>query len=420
MSRAGEKAWETIRNGILRGVFLPGERLKEEELAAQTGVSRTPVREALRRLIREGLVEHAPNVGTRVIRWTEKELEDVFELRALLEGHAAERAAEMMSDETLQKLRVLTSEMELLASQGLKPESQDGIAQRNRMFHRLILEVGGGPRLGDLLSTIVSVPVLLRTFRRYSEHELRRSMQHHREILEAIEAGDGVWARAVMQAHLRAALHVVRSSRAEGDVAPLRSEVKLSSTPAMPKDAKRALVASLSKVEAKASVEVSSADPQVQEAYGTSATEEDSTTAGEVLEGLSTKLKAAQQRVVSQVLSSEVGPTIEPEPVSESLASEEDSSESAQMSEDDQSEMLSSQVNLVDPVDVSPKSATEVASDTPMKVSPESSSTATSPSEATVVGSSASSPVGIASVGSVQGSGRRVRKVETQGDSSEV
>lgn len=213
MSRAGEKAWALIRAGILQGTYPPGERLKEEELAAQTGVSRTPVREALRRLIREGLVEHAPNVGTRVIRWTEQELEDVFELRALLEGHAVARAAQEMTKTQLEELRQLATEMERMATQ--QPVPDDLIAEHNRQFHRLILEVGGGPRLGDLLSTIVSIPVLLRTFRRYSPSELSRSMLHHREIIEALEAGDSVWARAVMQAHLRAALNVVRQGRSD-------------------------------------------------------------------------------------------------------------------------------------------------------------------------------------------------------------
>lgn len=218
MSRAGERAWELIREGILRGRFAPGEHLKEEELAAHAGVSRTPVREALRRLIREGLVEHAPNVGTRVIRWTEKELDDVFELRAMLEGHAAARAAEAIGAEQLRELRQLAEEMEALALQA-NEDAQDQIADRNRSFHRIILEIGGGPRLGDLLGTVVSIPVLLRTFRRYRDEELKRSMRHHRELIDAFEARDGIWARAVMQAHLRAALHVVRSRRASGSSA---------------------------------------------------------------------------------------------------------------------------------------------------------------------------------------------------------
>ncbi|MEL6185503.1 MAG: GntR family transcriptional regulator [Myxococcota bacterium] len=212
MSRAGERAWELIREGILRGSFPPGAHLKEEELAAHAGVSRTPVREALRRLVREGLVEYAPNVGTRVIRWTEDELDDVFELRALLEGHAAARAAEIIDEDQLSKLKQLADDMEALAST-TGEEAQDQIAQKNRAFHRIILEVGGGPRLGDLLGTIVSIPVLLRTFRRYDDRELTRSMRHHRELVEAFEVRDGVWARAVMQAHLRAALNVVRVRR---------------------------------------------------------------------------------------------------------------------------------------------------------------------------------------------------------------
>lgn len=202
-----------IREGILRGTYAPGAHLKEEELAALTGVSRTPVREALRRLVREGLVEHAPNVGTRVIRWTERELDDVFELRALLEGHAAARAAREMGPEQIAELRRLAGEMEHIAHAG-DPGSFDRIADLNRGFHRLVLDVGGGPRLGDLLSVVVSIPVLLRTFRRYGAEELERSLRHHRELIDAIEAHDGVWARAVMQAHLRAALNVVRARRA--------------------------------------------------------------------------------------------------------------------------------------------------------------------------------------------------------------
>lgn len=222
MSRAVEKAWEAIRDGILSGRYPPGAHLKEEELAAETGVSRTPVRDALRRLVREGLAEHAPNVGTRVVRWTETELDEVFELRALIEGHAAGRAASAIGADQLQELRRLADEMEALAEGILDDgdfarvvELQDQLSMHNRAFHRIILEVGGGPRLGDLLSTVVSIPVLLRTFRRYQRRELQRSMRHHRELIDALSAGDGVWARAVMQAHLRSALNVVRTRRFE-------------------------------------------------------------------------------------------------------------------------------------------------------------------------------------------------------------
>lgn len=209
MSKAGEKAWSWIRSQILEGTYPPGAALREEELAGHSGVSRTPVREALHRLVREGLVEHVPNVGARVIRWTRAEVEEVFELRALLEGHAAARAAEDMDLPRIEALERLAAEMEALARSGA-PDAPDQIAVRNRRFHELILEVGGGARLGELLSTVVSIPILLRTFRRYQPREMERSMHHHAELIDAIKARDAQWARAVMQAHLRAALNVVR------------------------------------------------------------------------------------------------------------------------------------------------------------------------------------------------------------------
>ena len=93
MARLASEAYEKVRGRILSGELGDGVRLGEEELAEALSISRTPVREALRRLAAEGLVELLPNRGARVPRWDESDVNDIFDLRAVLESHAAGRAA---------------------------------------------------------------------------------------------------------------------------------------------------------------------------------------------------------------------------------------------------------------------------------------------------------------------------------------
>ena len=100
----GGQIFNRIRNDILSGNYAPGEELKEATLGKQLGVSRTPVREALRQLDLEGLVEIAPNRGAKVIGISRKDVEDIYHMRARLEGLAARKAAENIKEEELDAL----------------------------------------------------------------------------------------------------------------------------------------------------------------------------------------------------------------------------------------------------------------------------------------------------------------------------
>src|SRR5436190_2563510 len=111
---ASAAATELIREAILDGRLPPGQRLKEEELARELGISRTPVREALLILQAEGLVDAAPNRGAVVRSHDGDDLEDLYQLRALLEGHAARRAAASISDDALDSLRASCKRFESL------------------------------------------------------------------------------------------------------------------------------------------------------------------------------------------------------------------------------------------------------------------------------------------------------------------
>ena len=205
MSRAGERAYAGIRSMILSGELPAGSQLGEELLAERCGVSRTPVRDALRRLEGELLVKRNEAQRTFVADWTISEVADAFELRGMLESHAARRAAERMDELTLQRLRGL-SQIIARAVQASPPDVT-GFLDGNREFHAIILETAQSRRLTALLGTVIEQPVVWRTAHHYSRDELRRSQAEHDALITAFVRRDGDWAQALMAAHIRRAFH---------------------------------------------------------------------------------------------------------------------------------------------------------------------------------------------------------------------
>jgi DNA-binding GntR family transcriptional regulator len=209
MARAAGKAYRIIRENIVAGSFGPGTHLKEELLASLGKISRTPIREALRRLSAEGLVEFLPNRGAYVTSWEQRDIEEIFHLRMLLEGFGAQLAARRITARQFTLLQDFQSRMDTAAN-GSGPDRLNVIALENSRFHKLMIEASGNRRLLALLSSIIEMPLMLGTFKRYTEQYLMRSMSHHREMLAAFEVRDGDWARSVMECHVLAARHVLR------------------------------------------------------------------------------------------------------------------------------------------------------------------------------------------------------------------
>jgi DNA-binding GntR family transcriptional regulator len=204
MAGAVGEAYEKLRMGIISGSLAGGERLGEVDLAENLGISRTPIREALRRLASEGLVEIIPNRGARVATWANEDLDEIYRLRAHLEGYAAASAAARIDESTVKELTDLCEAME--ACEGRRTTKDlDRITTLNARFHAKILDAASSPRLANLLSSVVEVPLVFRAFRRYSPEALSRSMGHHRDLVAALSAQDGAWASAVMQSHILAA-----------------------------------------------------------------------------------------------------------------------------------------------------------------------------------------------------------------------
>jgi len=213
VSSAGARAYESIKEGIISGRFQPGERLKEDELTALCRVSRTPVREALQRLAAEGLVVVTPNAGAQVAAVNSLELEEIYVLRAMIEGYAARRAAANISPDDIERLKILASRMERAVEAGGEA-MQATFTAANAEFHHIILDAAKSARLTAMATLVVELPLTLRTFARYSESDRRRSLRHHRELIDAFECRDGAWASSVMESHIHAAFRALVRSEA--------------------------------------------------------------------------------------------------------------------------------------------------------------------------------------------------------------
>ena len=188
----GGQIFNRIRDDILSGNYTPGEELKEATLGKQLGVSRTPVREALRQLDLEGLVEIAPNRGAKVIGISRKDVEDIYHMRARLEGLAARKAAEQIKEEELAELEevILLSEFHVK-----KPESKQMVRLDGR-FHEHVLT--------DFLHYVK----MARSHSVKTEHRAQESVKEHKRILEAIRQRDGDLAEQLANEHIQ---HVIEN-----------------------------------------------------------------------------------------------------------------------------------------------------------------------------------------------------------------
>jgi DNA-binding GntR family transcriptional regulator len=207
--RAVEKAYQAIRAGIIGGRFAPASRITEQEVAAVAGVSRTPAREALRRLHSEGLVEFTPNQGAVVAEWTPADADEIFDLRVVLESHAAARAATHATDAQLEALGTLARQQHVEAL-ARREGHLERIASLNRRFHNQLVEAAASPRLSRALAALLDASLIMKTFHHYTPVDLERSAAHHLELVQALAARDAAWAASVMRTHVLAAKRSLR------------------------------------------------------------------------------------------------------------------------------------------------------------------------------------------------------------------
>jgi len=207
--KAAERICEELREMIMDGRLVGGARVTETDLATTLKVSRTPVREALVQLHTEGLVVRLPHSATIVRTLDESEVEDAFQLRALLEGYAALRAAERVSESQIGELERLCERME--QEEGNTPAAVTAVILDNDRFHQIILEVSGNRRLVVALRAAMEIPRVYRSYHWRSDRERQRSFLYHRELIEAFRRRDALWAEAAMKSHIHAARDFLRA-----------------------------------------------------------------------------------------------------------------------------------------------------------------------------------------------------------------
>jgi DNA-binding GntR family transcriptional regulator len=195
---ASAVATELIRAAILDGRLEPGRRLKEEELARELGISRTPVREALLVLQTEGLLESAPNRGATVRSYEAEDLDDLYQLRAVLEGFAARRAALRISEDGIERLRESCERFVVLRD----GDDIADLVEENLFFHTTILEAAGSERLAQMVRKVIEVPLVYRSYFWYSPEQKLISEHYHRQLTSAFSARDAERAELVMKEHV--------------------------------------------------------------------------------------------------------------------------------------------------------------------------------------------------------------------------
>lgn len=206
LSRAAETAYRGIRTRIISGELPGGAFLIEEDLASLIGVSRTPIRESLKRLSTEGLVVLKRYRRGRVVEIGGRDVEEIYELRMLMEPFAAGRAAKRIGDEDLGRLERNIDQMQALVP--VWSEAKLGaFIELNAEFHMTIIEAAGMPRLRNIVKPLIDMPTMLAVDRpslARSPEFIQAACDQHRQVVAALRSRHKRWSSTQMQAHLLA------------------------------------------------------------------------------------------------------------------------------------------------------------------------------------------------------------------------
>ncbi len=199
-ARPVDKAYSGIRAAILSGALPPGEHLREETLAAMTGTSRTPVRDALTRLVGEGLAT-VVNRHRFVTDFSFDEVSVIFDVRARLEGYAAQIAARNIAACELERLRCVVDDIDAVIAADI--DALERFRRLNSQFHAVVIGAAKSAQLRALIAPTLALPLESIKNRLWEQPiAMVRSNDQHREIIAALERGDAQWAAAAMSNHI--------------------------------------------------------------------------------------------------------------------------------------------------------------------------------------------------------------------------
>ena len=212
VQNASEEAYLQLRDRILDGTLKPGGPLIERDLCTLFNISRTPVREALRRLTADGLAEIRPRRSIIVSTFSEEELGEIFELGIVLESFVAGLAAQKASSADVGELEAILADMEALLRDG-RDNGSFAYAKLDQAFHDRIAQAARNPRVAQILRQTVSLRLLANLMEQYIPLDFNASLVQHRMIVQAIAAGDMEWAQSAMGNHIRTGRAAGRKDR---------------------------------------------------------------------------------------------------------------------------------------------------------------------------------------------------------------
>ncbi len=189
-----EKILETIRDAILKGSLKPGEKVAEPELAERFGISRTPIREAFRQLESEGYLTVIPRKGAVVASLSERDVEEFYAIKSVLEGYAARMAAEKMTDKEIDRLEGINERLEKLAREG----DVKTFFRVHNDFHECFIRSAGNDKLLELISQLLLKFNRLRMASLSLPGRMEISVQEHRKIIEAFKNRQGAQAESLV------------------------------------------------------------------------------------------------------------------------------------------------------------------------------------------------------------------------------
>ncbi|MEO0356745.1 MAG: GntR family transcriptional regulator [Pseudomonadota bacterium] len=192
--------YQQIFDAIELGDLKPGDRLRETDLADRFAVSRTPIREAIRKLESEGIVVHAPRVGAVVRQLGQQEIVELYEMRIVLETTAARLAAKHASAAEIRSLEQLNASMTDAA------DTPALVAALNRKFHSCILQAARNQFLADSYRSLSHALILLGRTTLETDERVATVVAQHHDIILALSAGDGAAAANMMQSHMETSL----------------------------------------------------------------------------------------------------------------------------------------------------------------------------------------------------------------------
>jgi DNA-binding GntR family transcriptional regulator len=190
-----EKILETIREAILRGQLKPGEKVAEPELAERFGISRTPIREAFRQLESEGYLTVIPRKGAVVTSLSERDVDEFFAIKSILEGYAAHMAAEKLTPRDIEKLEAINARLEQLAREG----DVKTFFRVHNEFHDLFIRAAGNEKLHELITQLVMKFNRPRMASLSLPGRMEISVQEHRKIIAAFKDHDGELADSLVR-----------------------------------------------------------------------------------------------------------------------------------------------------------------------------------------------------------------------------